>query len=92
MDHMNVSVKTTVILPVDLMEQAKLTAISEHTNVSELIREALSRRVRFSDSGRSVGPVKNPLRYLGSLSRGAGRLYGRRSELYETHLRRKAAR
>lgn len=88
---MQTLVKTTITLPEDLIMTAKLTALTEHTSVSALLREALTVRLYpyATDAGKKT--ARNPLRYLGSIRAGIGRAYRKRADLYDKHVRHAVA-
>ena len=79
-------VKTTVTIPEDILQAAKFTAFNEKTTLSSLIREALKKRIY---GGKSSSIKKNPIKLLGKFKLGATKIYNKRSDLYEEHLRRK---
>lgn len=78
-------VKTTVTIPEDILKRAKLVAIQEKTTLSEILRDALKKRVY----GYTRTTKKDPLKFMGVFSLGIKKIYDKRSDLYEEHLKRK---
>ena len=79
-------VKTTIMLPEELLQMAKYTAVREKTTVSGLIKTSLEQRL----NGRiKKKQVKDPMSSLGKLRLGINKIYNKRSDLYEEHIRRK---
>ena len=78
-------VKTTVLLPSDLLHKAKLKAVYEKTTVAKMIRESLSDRVEFKGAKVHVA-VSDPLRHLGAFHCGIVAPYRKRSDLYEKRI------
>ncbi len=79
-------VKTTLTIPEELLQQAKITAIKENTTLSQLVREGLFERVQLK---RSPSKSKDPMRLLGKFSLGINKIYNKRSDLYDEHIKRK---
>jgi len=80
-------VKTTITVPEDLFQEIKLTAVAEKTTLSNIFREGAALRI-----GRKLGKTKlgkNPMRFAGILRGGIDKIYHKRSDLYDEHLRRK---
>lgn len=82
MDHL---IKTTITIPENILNKAKLLALKEKITLSRVIREALEEKVE-KRRGRKV---KDPMELLGTLSIGINKIYNKRSDLYDEHLRRK---
>lgn len=80
-------VKTTILLPEDLAQAAKMKALQEKKSLSELIREVLEPRV---SEARPV-TIDDPMKSLGVFKIGINKIYNKRSELYEKHLQNKFA-
>lgn len=79
-------VKTTLLLPEDLLQMAKIAAVQQKTTVSAMVRDTLDRHL----SGAVTTPSrKDPMKSLGTFSIGIKKVYNKRSDLYEDHLRRK---
>lgn len=78
-------VKTTVTIPENILQRAKIVALREKTTLSKIIREALEEKV----SRKRGRIVKDPMKLLGTFSIGIKNIYNKRSDLYEEHLRRK---
>lgn len=78
-------VKTTVTIPEDIIKAARVTAVNEGTTLSNIIREALKTRVY----GREKSARRDPMKLAGKYSIGIGRIYNKRSDLYDEHLKRK---
>lgn len=78
-------VKTTVTIPEDILQAAKLQAVREKTTLSSLIREALRGKV----ASRKKRKVKDPMKLLGKYSLGIKKIYNKRSDLYHEHIKRK---
>lgn len=78
-------VKTTITIPQDILEKAKLMAVREKISLSKIMRDALEEKVERK-RGRKV---KNPMKLLGNFSLGIKKIYNKRSDLYDEHLRRK---
>lgn len=89
---MNKLQRTTITLPDDLLQWAKITAARHRLSVSDVVREGmiyirqqperltLMKRKRMGEGLRQV---------MGSLKLGGKEPYKHRSDLYEDHLRRK---
>lgn len=82
MDEINnmIKTKTTVILPKDLVDRAKLKALQESTSLGKVISESLQRTL-FGKTIKKA--VSDPMKTLGVLKLGIKKLYKNRSELYE---------
>lgn len=78
-------VKTTITIPGDILDKAKMMAIRNKTSLSNILREALEEKIE-QKRGRKV---KNPLKLLGNFSIGIKKIYNKRSDLYDEHIRRK---
>lgn len=78
-------VKTTITIPEDILKRAKLVALQEKTTLSEILRDALKKRVY----GYTRTINKDPLKFMGAFSIGIKKIYNKRSDLYEEHLKRK---
>ena len=79
--------RTTIVLPQDLLYQAKIYALGNKTNVSWLIRDCLSERIKAKRSGKT----KSILELAGSLNL-KGKKPPARSEIYEGYLKNKIGR
>lgn len=65
---------------------AKIVAVQQKTTVSAMVRDTLDRHL----SGAVTTPSrKDPMKSLGTFSIGIKKVYNKRSDLYEDHLRRK---
>ncbi|OGF99617.1 hypothetical protein A3D78_04580 [Candidatus Gottesmanbacteria bacterium RIFCSPHIGHO2_02_FULL_39_14] len=82
-------VKTTIMLPEDILREAKITAVNEKTTLSKVIRESLETRLGKTIRTRNIKQNKDPLRFLGAFSIGIKVPYKHRADLYEEHLKRK---
>ena len=80
-------VKTTITIPDDLLQEVKLTAVSERTTLSNIFREGAALRIGRIQS--KTKPKKNPMRFAGVVKGGIDKIYHKRSDLYDEHLRRK---
>lgn len=78
-------VKTTITLPEDLLQKAKLMAIREKTTLSKVMRVAIEDKV----SQKRGRKVKDPMKLLGTFSIGIKKIYNKRSDLYDEHIKRK---
>lgn len=78
-------IRTTVVIPEDLLRTAKLFAILENKTVSDLIRDGLRDRLR----GKEEKKTEDPMSLLGTFSLGAKKIYKKRSNLYAEHIKRK---
>lgn len=81
-------VKTTVTIPEDMLQAAKLKAVHEKTTLSHLIREGLEDRLKKQEPTRRKKKL-DPLRHLGAFSIGIKVPYKHRSDLYDEHIKRK---
>lgn len=79
-------VRTTLLLPEDLLQMAKIAAVHRKTTVSAMMRDTLNKQ--FSQTV-ATHPATDPMSSLGTFSIGIKKVYAKRSELYEEHLRRK---
>jgi len=75
-------VKTTITIPEDLLQQAKLTAVKEKITLSDTIRQALAVRIYGKTKQRDV---KNPMKLAGKYKIGIKKIYHKRSDLYDKH-------
>ncbi len=80
------TVRTTILLPEELAQAAKLKALQEKKSLSELIREALEPKISELKPARPAG---DPMASLGVFKIGIDKIYNRRAELYEKHLQSK---
>lgn len=78
-------IRTTVVIPEDMLRAAKLFAIAENKTVSDLIRDGLRARLRGIDEKK----IEDPMSLLGKFSLGATKIYKKRSDLYAEHTKRK---
>jgi len=88
-------IRTTVIVPEELLEWAKLTALRLNSSVSQLTRKGLEQlRSNPANLKRKIGAEsQNDWRkWAGSLDLGGKEPYKKRSDIYEEHLRRKLSR
>lgn len=79
-------VRTSVLIPEDLLQMAKLKAVKEKTTVSDMIRNVLHDQVHGKNA---VAKKKDPMKSLGKFSLGITKIYNKRSDLYDEHIRRK---
>ncbi|MBI5620538.1 hypothetical protein HY949_02050 [Candidatus Gottesmanbacteria bacterium] len=79
-------IRTTLLLPEDLLQMAKMVAVQQKTTVSAMVREGLGQRI---DDQSHTTREKEPIHRLGVFKIGIKKAYGKRSDLYEEHLRRK---
>jgi len=79
-------VKTTILLPEDLAQAAKMKALQEKKSLSELIRETLEPRV---SGAKRIEPTGDPMNSLGVFKIGISKIYDRRSDLYKEHFQNK---
>lgn len=78
-------VKTTITLPEELLEKAKMVAIREKTTLSGLMRQTLEAKIMH----RRGKLVKDPMRLAGIFKLGIKKIYNKRSDLYDDHIFRK---
>lgn len=76
-------VKTTVTIPEDLLQQAKLTAVKEKITLSDTIRQALADRIYGKTNQKNV---KDPMKLAGKYKIGIKKIYHKRSDLYDKHI------
>ncbi|MBI4066773.1 hypothetical protein HY407_00160 [Candidatus Gottesmanbacteria bacterium] len=83
-------VKTTVTMPIHLLERAKLRALQERVTVSKLMREGLEARVDKPLKKTRVLKQKDPMSLAGIFQLGVkkGETF-RRKDMYEDYLKRK---
>ncbi len=74
--------RTTIVLHQDLLEEAKLYALSNKTTVSQLLRECLIDKIR----GRRLKKKKSILELAGRLNLG-GKEPPKRNKIYEGHIK-----
>ena len=84
---MQTLVKTTITLPEDLLQQAKIRAIHKNVTLSQLIRNGLAKEIGITTKAKPT-PAKDPLRHLGVFKLGIKSVYTKRSEIYDDHLKR----
>jgi len=78
-------VRTTITLPEQLLQTARHRAVNQRKPLSVVIEEALEEKLLQKKEQK----VKDPMSVLGVFSLGAGKIYEKRSELYDEHIRRK---
>ena len=86
--YMQTQVKTTVSLPGDLIQRAKITAVEHKLTLSHLIRKGLEKEIDFYQSAPLNDRTMNPLRHLGIYKIGIQRSYKKRADIYEKLLKR----
>ena len=80
-------IKTTVTIPEDLIEDAKIYAARKKTNLSSLIRDGLRNQIKEMRS-----PVKpDAMKSLGVFSIGIKQAYKSRADIYDDYLKRKVS-
>ena len=79
-------VKTTVTIPEETLLLIKYLALQRNTSVSEIFREALREKVNLP---KKEAKRKDPMRLLGRFSIGIDKIYNKRSDLYDEHIKRK---
>ena len=82
-------IKTTITVPEDLLDKAKFRALQEKKTLSMLIRESLYERVFYPIKEKKKEKKKDPTSFLGAFHIGITKIYNKRSDLYERHLKRK---
>lgn len=86
MQHMNNTLaRTTVTLPQTLLRTAKIVALHKNKPLSRLITEALEEKLL----PQKKVSTQNPMELLGKYKLGINKIYEKRSELYEEHIKRK---
>ncbi|OGG21184.1 hypothetical protein A3D03_06615 [Candidatus Gottesmanbacteria bacterium RIFCSPHIGHO2_02_FULL_40_13] len=78
------NIRTTVIIPKELLKAAKLAAIERQTSVSGLIQEGLKEVVQRKKSPKKDNRLLN---LLGKRSIGIKKI--RREDIYDDYLRKK---
>lgn len=81
-------VKTTITLPEELIKRAKIASVEERITLSEFIRDGMEWRLRGTHRLKKK-KIKDPMKLLGRLSLGVEKIYDKRSDLYEDHIKRK---
>lgn len=76
--YMTNVVKTTLNIPEDLLQKAKLLSVQEKKTLSKIITEALEQRIGIKK--RKIS--KSPLNTLGKLRIGVNKIYKKRADLY----------
>lgn len=79
-------VKTTVTIPEETLLLIKYLALQRGTSVSEIFREALREKVNLP---KKEAKRKDPMSHLGVFSLGIDKIYNKRSDLYDEHIKRK---
>jgi len=85
-------IKTTITLPEEILQIAKIKAVQEKTTLSNLIREGLKTRLTIdfpSKKTSSRHKKLDPLRHLGVFKLGIKEPYKKREDLYDEHIKRK---
>lgn len=84
---MDMFIKTTVMIPESLFQAAKIKAVREKTTLSKLLSDGLKDKISEKRTGtqRKIDPKKT----LGVFSLGISKIYNKRSDLYEDHIKRK---
>lgn len=73
-------VRTTIMLPEELVDQVKLTARLKNMSMSAYIRESIKEKV---EGKTKKGPKINLDELAGKYKLGINKLYEKRSELYD---------
>ena len=71
-------VKTTLNIPLDVLQKAKMLSIDEKKTLSRVVTEALEKKVGI----KKLKISKNPLSTLGKLRIGVNKVYNKRSDIY----------
>ncbi|OGM20981.1 hypothetical protein A2714_02270 [Candidatus Woesebacteria bacterium RIFCSPHIGHO2_01_FULL_38_9] len=71
-------VKTTLNIPEDILQKAKLLSVEEKKTLSKIITESLEQRIGIKK--RKI--PKSPLSTLGKLRIGVDKIYKKRSDIY----------
>ena len=71
-------VKTTLNIPEEILQQAKLLSVHEKKTLSKIITVALEQRIGIKK--RKI--PKSPLNTLGKLRIGVDKIYKKRADLY----------
>lgn len=79
-------VRTTITLPDHLLQTAKISAVKQRKPLSAVIEEALEEKLHMSPQ---IKPTEDPMKLAGKYHLGIKKLYTKRSELYDDHLKRK---
>lgn len=82
-------IRTTITLPEDLLQEAKIQAVKEKTTLSGLIRQKLT-KINIPSKKESI-PSRDPMTLLGKYKIGIKSTL-RREEMYEEHLKHKIPR
>ncbi|OGG03121.1 hypothetical protein A2W14_04615 [Candidatus Gottesmanbacteria bacterium RBG_16_37_8] len=84
---MEYNVRTTVIIPRDLLKAAKLTAVERQTSVSDLVQQGLKKEIYAEKKKRKKG--KKLTDFLGKYSIGINKI--ERKDIYDDYLRKKVS-
>lgn len=83
------TIRTTVILPDELFQKAKLKAVLDKITLSEVLKNALENHLDDKKPKTVVAKKQNKRSWLGAFKIGISNVYDKRSDLYEDHLKRK---
>lgn len=78
-------VKTTIVIPEDVLQQLKITAVLNKTTVSKLLVNSYKQLTAFTPRKK---PTKDPLSVLGKYRLKTKKL-PTRAEMYDEYLKRK---
>lgn len=76
---MQQTVRTTITFPEDLYQELKIIAVRQKKTLSEVV----------TDLAKQSNADKNPMRLLGQLHQGVGKIHDNRDDLYTDHINRK---
>ncbi|KKS47327.1 hypothetical protein A3J20_05990 [Candidatus Gottesmanbacteria bacterium RIFCSPLOWO2_02_FULL_42_29] len=82
---MDINVRTTVIIPKDLLKAAKLTAVERQTSVSGLVKQGLKQEIFGITLKKKKAKKLTDL--LGKYSIGINKI--EREDIYDDYLRKK---
>ena len=86
--YMRKLVRTTITIPENLYKQVKISASVLRESFSSYVVQTLEERIKGkSHSKKRV--FSDPLKTLGRLSIGIKKIYKKRSDLYDEHIKRK---
>lgn len=80
-------VRTTITLPDQLLQTARLAAVNQRIPLSMVIEKALEEKLLQKKEQKRI--AEDPMKFIGVYKLGTKKIYTKRSELYDAHIRRK---
>lgn len=81
-------IRTSITIPENLYKQAKINASVLRESFSAYVVQTLEEKIKGKNNNKKR-IFSDPLKTLGRLSIGIKKIYNKRSDLYEEHIKRK---